>query len=844
MANTLGKVSLRNVAAHKLRLALTVLAVVLGTAFLSGALMFTNMLSSTFDSAVNTALDEVDAVVRPGEGQSGIDNATFEAIRSDGDVARVNVFADVPVVVARQDEIAIQTQLGTSRLMPYYGEGEAVGRAPSLIDGSAPTSPSDIALNENGARHYGLELGEKLIVVDKDGRNEFTVTGFYDDPLAQETSLVLRVGEEGFREAYTDGESVPGLTVDGGPEVVDRLSAQFPELEVRAGGEVAEEISKQIRDALSFVSYFLVAFGLVGLLVGTFLIANTFSMIVAQRTREFALLRALGASRGQITRSVAFESALVGVVGSALGVAGGVGLVALIRVAMNGYGMPLPEAGTGLSPRAVAVPLVVGTLVTVLSALAPARRAGQVKPVEAMRSSEAAAPQPLRWRTIAGLVLVAAGVAAAVYAMGWDDGPTGRRAALVGAAALSAITGLFLAGPALSLPVVPPLGRVIGAPFGAVGALASTNTRRNPRRTATTAFALMLGIALVTVIGMLGASMKRSVDDVATTEVSADFVLSGPQNGVFPLPEDLPDRLGGVEGAGETVSYTQAPITVDGQFGYTLGPVGLTDVLRGDPADLITLDMVEGSSSLDGNAVIAPAEIAREHGWQVGDTLTVAGPSGAAVDATLTGLFQGSNILQSFVVSDEAAAATGARGSGRILMIGVNNDGTVDDEQLRANLESEVRHDIVVQVRSTEDMTGEVSAMIDQMLFILYALLSLAVVIAVLGIVNTLTLSVIERRQEIGMLRAVGTQRRQVRTMITLESVQMTVYGAVLGVLLGLGLGWAFLTVLEAKGLTTIVVPWPLILTVLAGSFVVGLLAAVWPAGRAAKTPPLDAIAE
>ena len=842
MANTLTKVSLRNVAAHKLRLALTVLAVVLGTAFLSGALMFTNMLSATFDSAVDTALEDVDAVVRPTEGS--IDKDTFHAIEDTEGVDRVNVFVDVPVVVARQDEVAIQTQLGTSRLLPFYSEDEAVGRAPVLIDGSAPTAAGDIAVNANGAQKYGIGMGEKLIVVDKDGRNEFTVTGLYEDPLAQETSLVMRVGEQAYLDVYRDGASVPAVTVDGGAGVVDRLKAQFPELEVRAGGDVAEEMSQQIREGLSFVSYFLVAFGLVGLLVGTFLIANTFSMIVAQRTREFALLRALGASRGQITRSVAFESALVGVIGSALGVAGGVGLVALIRVAMARYGMPLPDAGTGLSVRAVVVPIVVGTLVTVLSALAPARKAGQVKPVEAMRSSEAATPQPLRWRTVAGLVLVATGVAAAVYAMGWDDGPTGRRAALVGAAALAAITGLFLSGPSLSLPVVPPLGRVIGAPFGAVGTLASTNTRRNPRRTATTAFALMLGIALVTVIGMLGASMKRSVDDVATSEVSADFVLSGPQNGVFPLPEDLPERLQSVEGAGETAAYTQAPISVDGQFGYQLGGFGVTDVLRGDPADLITLDMVAGSSSLDGNTIIAPEPLAQEHGWRVGDTLTVAGPSGESVQATLGGLFAPSNILQSFVVSDEAAAATGARGTGHILMIGVNNDGTVDEDQLRANLEELVRHDIVVQVRSTQDMAGEVSAMIDQMLFILYALLSLAVVIAVLGIVNTLTLSVIERRQEIGMLRAVGTQRRQIRTMITLESVQMTVYGAILGVLLGLGLGWAFLTVLEAKGLTTIVVPWPLIGAVLAGSFVVGLLAAVWPAGRAAKTPPLDAIAE
>ena len=396
MANTLTKVSLRNVAAHKLRLALTVLAVVLGTAFLSGALMFTNMLSATFDSAVDTALEDVDAVVRPTEGS--IDMDTFNAIEDTEGVDRVNVFVDEPVVVARQDEVAIQTQLGTSRLMPFYSEDEAVGRAPVLIDGSAPTAAGDIAVNANGAQKYGIAMGEKLIVVDKDGRNEFTVTGLYEDPLAQETSLVMRVGEQAYLDVYRDGASVPAVTVDGGAGVVDRLKAQFPELEVRAGADVAEEMSQQIREGLSFVSYFLVAFGLVGLLVGTFLIANTFSMIVAQRTREFALLRSLGASRGQITRSVAFESALVGLIGSALGVAGGVGLVALIRVAMARYGMPLPDAGTGLSTRAVVVPLVVGTLVTVLSALAPARKAGQVKPVEAMRSSEAATPQPLRWR--------------------------------------------------------------------------------------------------------------------------------------------------------------------------------------------------------------------------------------------------------------------------------------------------------------------------------------------------------------------------------------------------------------------------------------------------------------
>ncbi|WP_175934531.1 ABC transporter permease [Corynebacterium sp. Marseille-P4321] len=851
MGSTLQKVSLRNIAAHKLRLALTVLAVVLGTAFLSGALMFTNMLSNTFDSAVGTVLDDVDAVVRPAEDERSLPRDVVDGIKGNPDVERVNLFAELPIVAATEDEVAIQTQMGTSRAGLYYPEDEAAGHTFDIIEGSAPARVGEVLVNGNGAERYGIRLGEKLIAVDKDGRHPYTVVGFYEDELVQETSLRFAMGEETYVDYYTDGTTLPAVTVDavdgvGDQELVDKLHAQFPELRVETGQALAAETSEQIRDALSFVSYFLIAFGLVGLLVGTFLIANTFSMIVAQRTKEFALLRALGASRGQITRSVSLESLVVGLIGSAIGVVAGMGMVTLIRVVMSANGMALPATGLGLSAGAVAVPLVVGTLVTVLSALAPARRAGQVRPVEAMRSSEASTPQPLKGRTVVGAVVIAAGIVAALAGMAWTDGATGRRAALVGVAAFAVIAGVFLAGPAMSLPVVPPLGRAVGAPFGAIGKLASTNTQRNPRRTATTAFALMLGIALVTVIGMLGASMKRSVDDIADSEVSADFVLTGPEVGSFPVPQDIPERAAEVPGVDKVVSYTQAPVTVDGEYGYQVGPVGVTDVLRGDPADLVALDVVDGTTSLEGDTLIAPVDIAAERGWQIGDTVEVAAPgmSPQVVDVTVAGLFEGSNILQNFVLSDEAVAKVAPSGAWTILMVGVNNDGSVSDEELRASLEEEVRSDIVVQVRSTEDMVGEVGALIDQMLFILYALLSLAVVVALLGIVNTLTLSVIERRQEIGMLRAVGARRGQVRTMVFLESVQMSVFGAVLGVMVGLGLGWAFLTVLESQGLHTIVIPWNLVATMLLGSVLMGLVAAIWPAQRAAKTPPLDAIAE
>ena len=839
------KVSLRNVAAHKLRLALTILSVVLGTAFLSGALMFTAMLSSTFDSAVGTVLDGTDAVVK-----GPMSREEADEISDDPEVARTNLFAEKSIVAAHEDETAIQMRMGASRLGLYYGPDEAVGAPTELVDGHAPEQVGEAVVNRNGAENYGIELGERLIVIDRDGRQDITVTGFYDHELAQQSSLLFRVSPETYTEYYTQGDTVPALTVAGRdtePEaLVEKLRTSHPDLDINTGESVAEETSEQIRDALSFVSYFLIAFALVGLLVGTFLIANTFSMIVAQRTKEFALLRAIGATRGQITRSVALESALVGVLGSALGVAGGVGLVAAIKVAMRTYGMELPDTGLGLTWQAVLVPLVVGTVVTICSALAPARRAGRVRPVEAMRASESATPQPLKARTIAGLILIVLGVAAAAAAMGWEDGSTGRRAALVGVAALGAISGLFLAGPALSLPVVPPFGRAIGLPFGAVGKLASTNTSRNPRRTATTAFALMLGIALVTVIGMLGASMKHSVDDMAKSEFSADYVLYGPDLGSFPVPSDLPERLADVHGVRTITSYSQAPVTVDGEYGHQLGQVGATDLIHGDAADLLQLNMVEGSADLNGDTLIAPSHIAAERGWHVGDTIELAAPGVSTETTTVTvgGIFEDSNVLRTFVVSAQAAAKIATWRAETILMVGVGGDGSVDVEKLRANLEDAVRHDIVVQVRSAEDAAGEAGALIDQMLFILYALLSLAVIIAVLGIINTLTLSVIERRQEIGMLRAVGTQRRQVRTMITLESVQMSVFGAVLGVLLGLGLGWAFLTVLESQGMSSIIVPTRMIGIVLLGSLVVGVLAALWPARRAAATGPLEAIAD
>ena len=852
MAGAMTKVSVRNIGAHKLRLALTVLAVVLGTAFISGSLMFTNMLERTFDSAVASRYDDIDVVVQPAEGKSVVPAELREELNADPQVARVAVDGSEAVVVADADANAIQTGAGESRVSLYYPRDAAVGEPIQIAEGAEPTKPGEVLLNAAAAQKYGISVGEKVIVVDPEGRHEMTVTGLYADELDRGASLMLKVPESAFLEFYTNGRYVPGLVLEAADGITpaqlkDHLVAAHDDVSVKEGVVAAEDMSKQISQGLSFISYFLTAFGLVGLLVGTFLIANTFSMIVAQRTKEFALLRALGASKGQITRSVVMESLLVGLLGSVLGVVAGAGLVAVIRAVMEAQGMGLSGVGSGLSVSAVAVPIVVGVIATVFSAWAPARRAGRVQPVEAMRSSETATPQPLIVRTVFGGLLLAAGAGLLAWGVMWDDGSTSRRAILIGAAAVCVIVGLFLAGPALSLPIVPVLGRIIGAPFGSMGSLAATNSKRNPRRSSATAFALMLGIALVTAIGMLGSTMERSVDDVLENEVDADMVLQGPQLGTFPIPNDLPERVKEVDGSGEVVSYTQARVTVNGEFGKQFGPIGATDVISGDPGELVTLNMTQGSSSLIDGGVLLPTSLAAEKGVEVGDTVTIAAPgweSAPEAEATVTGLFEDSNIFASWVLAQKTVEQILPPENLKVLMVGVNGDGSVSVDELRANLEAAVHDDIVVQVRSPEDLGGEAQQMINQMLYVLYALLSLAVVIAILGIINTLTLSVIERRQEIGMLRAVGTQRGQVRTMIILESVQIAVFGALLGVATGLLLGWAFLKVMADQGLENIAYPWTMIGVMLVGSVLVGIIAALWPAQRAAKTPPLDAIAE
>ena len=848
---TMRKVSLRNILAHKLRLALTVLAVVLGTSFIAGSFMFTKTLSDTFDSAISSSFDGVDAAVSPANEGQGISAETREAIAEDPEVGAVNVGGSQTVVVADADSEAFQTGGGASSLGPFYPEDDHVGEPYTMAEGNVPEGPDEVVINQDAVDEYGIAIGDELIAVTPSEHVNVEVSGIYEPPVSMGSSISLLMAEDGYLERFTSTGSVSSLTVSAAENVspdalVEHLNNEY-EVSAESGEKLAEEITKAISEGMQFINYFLIAFGLIALLVGTFIIANTFSMIVAQRTKEFALLRALGASRGQITRSVVTESVIVGIIGSAVGVVAGMGLVALIKLGLSTQDLPM-GGGLGLTVNAVVVPIILGTIVTVISAWAPARRAGAVEPVEAMRTTESAAGSSLKVRTIIGLVILGAGIAFAIWGALWTDGTTGNRASLVGVGALGVIVGFFMAGPALSLPIVPLFGKLIGAPFGAVGALAATNSQRNPRRTSATAFALTLGLALVTAIGMLGATMNSSIADLMEDNVSADYILSGPTDGSFPAPGNTPELARETEGVESTVAVGMTPVLIDAKAALDYGPqFQMTNFIEGNPESMVTFDVVEGSMDLEANpGFIANRTVAETNGWQVGESYELSSPMNPVEtgEVELIGIYEPNPIVEGFAVSKSAFEELIPSGAAQLLFVGVNAEEGYDLMQLRTNLEESMKELIIIQVMTGEEYAGQAADLVNQMLSILYALLALAVIIAILGIVNTLTLGVIERRQEIGMLRAVGTQRRQVRTMITLEAVQIAVFGAVMGMLIGLGLGWAFIEVLADTGLENAVVPWAQLAIMLVASAVVGVVAAIWPSVRAAKTPPLEAIAD
>lgn len=838
------RVSLRNIAAHKLRLLLSVLAVVLGTAFVTGSLVFTSTLKSTFDGLLDQGTADLAAMIEPEDPRgAGVPFEVAEQVLDLPGVAAATPGVSGTVVLFNADGTPYQSGGAPSEGLAWIDPEHSVGDSSWITDGRAPAADDEVVLPESVLAGAGLGLGDTAeVYTTGQGMLEVRVVGTY----ASETDVGGYVGvgftEDRARALFTDGTHASDISVRAEPgvsqeEVRDTIAGAFPEYSVSTGEEIKERLSEQLSTILDFVNYFFVAFGLVALLVGTFIIYNTFSMLVAQRLRELALLRAIGASRRQLTRSVMAEAAVTGIVGSAIGVVAGFGLAQLIFIVLEALDLGIPSGALALTPMSVVTPLVLGFVVTVFSAWVPARRAGRVAPVQGMRVGSTATEAGGGWRTAVGLFAVVSGLMLALIGTWHDSTRDGAITVGVGAAAL--IVGSFLVMPALATPIAGGIGRVIGAPFGAVGRLAATNAGRNTRRTAATAFALTLGLTLVAAFGTLGATTKESVSGVIDQDINADVVVQGvaSQGPPTPLPGGIEQRISGLDEVGDVAWLAFAFAQLGGE------PQPLS-AAGGPVSQLIDATVVDGSIDPGPDALIVSRTVARDRGWTMGATVPLVGPDGSESTLRVTGVYEDSPILgQYYTGMDvyERLVPENLRSTFNVLVSAA--DGTGGDEVLEA-VTDELTDIPIATVQSKQQYIDAQTGGIDQLLTIIYALLGLALVIAVLGIVNTLALSVIERRTEIGMLRAVGMQRSQVRRTINLESTQIAVFGALIGAAVGVYLGWAFVTVLADSGLTETTVPWDSIVVVLAASAVVGVLASLWPAHRAAKTDPLEAIAD
>ncbi|MFF1294388.1 MULTISPECIES: ABC transporter permease [unclassified Streptomyces] len=851
------KATLRSFLAHKGRLLLSALAVVLSVAFVAGSLIFSDTLSRTFDRLfASTAPDvtvspreELDEAIPSGM-TATLPASLLDRVSGIDGVADARLEAEVQnITVADSENEAVGSTTGAPTIGTDWSPGP---RSPvELTSGRAPHGAGEALLDSESADRKDLKIGDTLSVIGPQGTFKvrlvgiatFTTTNpgatllFLDTPTAQ-TKLL------------GDADAATAISVDAQDGVSDaqlkqRVAAAIGtgDYEIRTADEQAKSDVESLGGFLDVIKYVMLGFAGIAVLVGVFLIVNTFSMLIAQRTRELGLLRALGADRRQVRRSVLTEAMLLGVVGSTLGLATGIGLAAGLISLMNTLGMNIRSSEMVIGWGTPVAAYVVGVGVTFVAAYLPARRAAGVSPMAALADAEiAGVGRPLKMRALVGGVVFGAGAAALLGCVLSSD--TSSAASLLGLGVVLTLIGTVIAGPLLVRPVIRVLGGAFPALFGSIGRMSQRNALRNPRRTGATAAALMVGLALVGGMSVASASMTKSFDQQIDDTLGADFVI---QNSNFvPFPQEVTEKVRDTDGVGLVVRSQFAPVAVrlpDGDRVKTTAAA--YDPQLDDVAD-ITYAQGDTAAALASGSIAMDADFARDHGVRIGSTIPVEFQSrktaeltvGALTDqesaegfGTQGGIYFGLDTLQRY--------APGGQDSG----LYVNAASGTGSDRLRANLEKTLDPYPQVQVRDIADYKNLVHDQIAVLLYLVYALLGLAIVIAVLGVVNTLALSVVERTREIGLLRAIGLARRQLRRMIRLESVVIAVFGAVLGLALGLVWGVCVQQVLALQGMSALAIPWGTIVAVVVGSAVVGVVAALLPALRASRMNVLTAIA-
>jgi putative ABC transport system permease protein len=846
------RVVLKGLLARKLRLALTALSISLGVAFVTGTFVLGDTMTATFDQLYEGLTEGTDVTVRS---ESAFTDTTTLGASKPFDEAVLDEVAGVDGVDAVAGVVT-----GYALILDKAGEPVQPGGAPTLganfpsaadteagltggftlRDGTAPSGSGEVAVDAATAGKHGFVPGDRVTIVFTDGPREFTLSGIAGfgeaDNLAGATMAAFDLataqevlGKVGVYDSI-EVSAEPGVSSE---ELRDAIAAALPGgLEAITSDERVAESSAAVADALGFFTTGLLGFAAISLLVGGLIIWNTFSILVAQRTRELALLRAVGATRRQVRLSVVLEALVIGLVAAGLGLGLGIGVAAGLRAALGAVGIEVPTTTLQIEPRTVVAALLVGVVVTVLAALLPARQATKVPPVAALRAVDAPAKPLGRVRIGFGAAAALAGAAG----LGWAIAGEGRLEA-AGLAMLLTLGGVLVLAPVVAVVITRGLGGPLARLGGTTAQLARRNALRNPRRTANTATALMIGLALVSTVTVVAASMKASVAEVVADSSRADFILKGAGQASPGLPPQLAEELRGVEGV-TTVAEMR--------FGIAQRDGSSTAVAAVDPATVeagADLQIESGSvASLDDASVLVSGAAAEAHGWTVGDTVEITYAQTGVQEFTVAGTYANTALIGADFVTTLTTHDANV-GSGLDIAVLVAAADGVDLSAVRAGIDEVTAAYPMAQVDDAESFTESQAQTIDQLLGIVTMLLALAVVIALLGIVNTLALSVFERTRELGLLRAVGTTRRQVRAMVRWEAVIVAVLGALLGAALGLAFGAALTRGLADQGLAVLEIPGGRLgLYVLAAAFA-GVLAAIGPARRAAKVDVLRAVA-
>ena len=858
----MNRVAWRSVRAHAKQFFLTTFAVVLGVAFLSGTLALRASMSETFSKLTSSTITSDLYVQGPkiaSDGNNGssdstqtqpIDSSLADQIKQIDGVEAANPGTQVTGVLVGANDTPVSNMGAPTLFLPLYDKEP--GR--TWAQGHMPQGGGEIALESGALKNSGLKIGDKTHIVIQGQPTEVTVVGEFHFESSMASATVVGMDPDWLMPlAAPDGrvstisiDLAKGASLDTVKSEVTKVVPDGTQVKTRA--ELIKEQNKTIESQLGFIQTFLMVFVVVAMFVGSFIIMNSFAMSVRQRVKEFALLRAVGASPGSVFGIVFLQAVVIGIIGSALGVAAGAGLLAGLAKLLDNMGMPLLE-GTGLTAPIIVISLVVGLAVTIIGALLPAREAALTHPVEAMRGVSGSREKSLVLRTIIGGLLLAAGAAAVAAA--WVNEDLEQRQLIMGLGAGGVVLGLLIVSPTLARPVV----AVLGLPFRMLrpsGRLALRNIVHNPRRTANTSGALMVGMALVCAGATLAASFNASTADEIDRSLKADFLVQPAtmSSSNTKLSSEKAKELAAIDGVKETSSYTLYVNAVTKPDG-SQNPTATSLVI--DPATYSSaydIRVTSGSlSDLDATHVA----VNKTENLKMGDKVTLSGPNGS-VEATVGAIVDPKGIGGTYFYSPKVAAAVGSWTSpgtstdpDHVLDAPLGMLLTLEDG---ANLDT-VRHkaeDIVADtyqysVNDASQLSDKVGQRINQMLAVLYGLLGLSIVIAILGIVNTLVLSVSERTREIGLMRAVGLGKTQLSGEIITESVLTSLYGTVLGGATGVVLAAALKKILEDQGLTSLSVPWGQMVGMLALSVVVGVIAALWPALRASRLPVLDAIA-